>query len=43
MKGRIDFERGGCGCHDILLLELAGFAGSFWLVSRMLLGKNVMT
>jgi hypothetical protein len=29
-KGRVDFERGGRGCHDILLLDLAGFADASW-------------
>jgi hypothetical protein len=29
-KGRVDFERGGRGCHDIILLELAGFTDALW-------------
>jgi hypothetical protein len=30
MKRRVDFKWGGCGCHDVLLLELAGFADASW-------------
>jgi hypothetical protein len=34
-KRRVHFEKGGCKCHDIFLIELAG--------SQMLCGKNVMS